>query len=251
MKSKKKPAQSAAYLLRRISVWKKRYELVVDSRRAQVDEVKKYRAQVHSLLERKVRELRISNEGFQAATSVLAANNMEIQELKDQVGVQAKLLAEAQSDVRLYQEQAAEVIDQHNRMVTSLRSKVLEYDDLRDEQEQTILLLADARAKLSYRLWIALRDGYYRTCTAIKVECAHRRSRLLSWWAVRRLNKARVTAMNEAGYIPEKLVKVAIAYWEADKQRTSELIDEVNSSGQESKKRQTLWRRIRIWMGRA
>src|ERR1700688_3978748 len=166
---KRKP-QSAAYLLRRVNVWKARYELVVDSRRAQAKEIKKYRDQVRDLLERKVRELRVANEGLRAATSTLAANNVEIQELKDQVAVQWKQRSEAETDVKQYKVQAADAITKHNRMVQRVDELQCIIGDLEADAEHhdrrleaAKVALIEARLRFSYRLWFALRDSYHLT----------------------------------------------------------------------------------------
>ena|SRR5882724_4242663 len=110
-------------LLRRVEVWKKRYKLVVDSRQAQAKEIETYRNQVRDLLERKVRELRLANEGLQAATSTLAANNVELQELKDQVAVQQKQNAESQSDTGRAIELANQATARYNRVLEQMQGQ--------------------------------------------------------------------------------------------------------------------------------
>lgn len=110
-------------LLRRVEVWKNRYELVVDSRRTQAKDIEQYRDQLRDLLERKVRELRIANDGLQAMTSTLAANNIELQELKDQVAVQQKQNAESQGDTVRAIEQANLATERYNRVLEQMNSQ--------------------------------------------------------------------------------------------------------------------------------
>jgi len=94
-----KKTPSTTYLLRRIQVYKKRYEAAVELRRQQATQIKQYRDQLTSVLEGQVRTARMATEELTRARDTLASNAMTIQELNDQVAVQYKLAAEARSDV--------------------------------------------------------------------------------------------------------------------------------------------------------
>lgn len=64
---------------------------------------------------------------------------------------------------------------------------------------------------------------------------------------MRRLNRGRVDAMREAGYIPRRLIKVARDYWEADKER---LGWEDRAWDGRDFVRQGLWAKLKILAGR-
>jgi len=90
---------------------------------------------------------------------------------------------------------------------------------------------------------------------------ARKKTRIWNWFLVKRLNKPRVEAMSEAGYIPAKLIKLANAYWEHDQKRLQEDEEIIKSSysvcGNEHTEQRIysrkpgLIRRLKIWMGRA
>lgn len=188
-----------------------------------------------------------------AANHVLAANNVTIQELQDQVGIQHKLLAEAQSDGARAISQYNKTAKRINELSHILTAERRTYDELYVQFERNIQLLKEARQRIPYRLWVAAVAAYHRLRIALKVEYAHRKERLVNWWMVRRLNKARVTAMNEAGYIPEKLIKIAHKYWEADQARLKDGAEWRYSEDHHGdvKAHPTMWRRFQIWAGRA
>lgn len=189
-----------------------------------------------------------------AAEHTLASNNVTIQELQDQVAVQCKMLAEAQSD-------GAQAISKYNKTAQRinevghiLAEERRAYDALDLKLEFARAELTAARQRLAYRVWRLMANTYHAARTRLKVEYAHRRQHLVNWWMVRRLNKARVTAMNEAGYIPEKLIKIAHKYWEADQARAAgdQWTEVITPAGPHMyPKPVPLWHRIRIWMGRA
>lgn len=170
----------------------------------------------------------------------LASNNMTIQELNDQVAMQWKQRAEARSDVERATKTASEAVAKHNRMVQTVE-QYKAWDDkwyvVRNEwmlvNESLRAELIEARKQLRCRIWV----GVTRFSSSVKVWLHSSRLRLKNRWLVRRLNKPRVLAMQEAGYIPEKLIKIAEKYWEADKERINE---------------QPTWpQKWKIWRGRA
>jgi|SRR6266850_311275 len=190
------------------------------------------------------------------AEETLASNNMTIQELNDQVAMQWKQRAESRSDVERAVKLTAEAVAKHNRMVTSLREAL---DDkleltrtvslLRSQSEEFREALAEAKRSLTYRTARLFASGYAHA----KAEIRRRRVLLRNRWLVWRLNKPRVQAMSEAGYIPSKLIKMAEQYWETDKQRMSPtLVTYLDGELCKPKSvRANIWSRCRIWMGRA
>lgn len=253
----KKPPTSA-YLLRRIQVYKKRYEAAVELRRQQAEQLKKYKASLHEVLQGKVRANRLLRNDLARAKETIASNGMTMCELQNQLAVQFKLLAEARSDVARATELYNEAAEKHKIMADSFANmraaSVRHYEDSEHLKAQLLELrdaLTEARLSFSYRTWHAIICAYHRTRVRIKVEYAFRRERLINWWAIRRLNKSRVTAMNQAGFIPEKLVKLALQYWEVDKQRIRDGEWGYDSGGQPVQISLGLLRRMRILMGRA
>jgi len=190
------------------------------------------------------------------AEETLASNNMTIQELNDQVAMQWKQRAEARSDVERANNLAAEATSRHNRMVTYLQESregeqelARTVDLLRSKIEILGEEIAEAKRSLAYRI--------YRLADEMATRCAISfrgfKQQLWNRWLVWRLNKPRVQAMSEAGYIPSKLIKMAEEYWETDKRRMGETITNYSTypADEQYVSRQTLWRRLRIWMGRA
>lgn len=189
------------------------------------------------------------------AEETLAANNMTIQELNNQVAVQWKQRAESRSDVERAAQLCTEAIAKHNKMVTHLREAL---DDklalvttvrlLRSEIQDLGETLAEAQRSLTYRIARLLASGY----ESAKAHIGHLRQQIRNRWLVWRLNKPRVQAMSEAGYIPGKLIKMAEKYWEMDQSRRAEsLITYLDQADGRKPVRENVWRRFRIWMGRA
>lgn len=250
-----KPKQTAAYLLRRIEVYKQRYNKVVESRRETVKKVTKYKTQLLSLLTDKIRELDVATRELDRARTALASNSMTIQELNDQVAVQWKQNAEAKSDVERATLLASNAVQKHNKMVHWLAEARKEKDEADVQVELMVgdikkiqAELNEAKRSLSNRIWWAILGIHYRT----KLSWKWRVERWKNTWKIRRLNRARVTALSEAGHIPGNLVRMAHAYWEHDKQRMERGVTVFldNAPGQKTVK-ENLWRRFRIWCGRA
>jgi chromosome segregation ATPase len=188
------------------------------------------------------------------AEETLAANNMTIQELNNQVAVQWQQRAESRSDVERATNLTAEAVAKHNRMAESLRES---YDEkrelanlvglLRSQAKEFREALAEAQRSFSNRTWEAITLQSKRT----KAYVRYLRWQIRNRWLVWRLNKPRIEAMSEAGYIPSKLIKMAERYWDEDKARSGEMVYSYAESGTLQQARQTPWRRFRIWMGRA
>lgn len=189
------------------------------------------------------------------AEATLASNNMTITELNDQVAMQWKQRAEARSDVERATALTAEAVAKHNKMVTHLREALdakLELANmvrlLRDQAEEFGEALAEAQRSFQNRTWEAIT----LQIRSVRSYIRHFRWKMRNRWLVWRLNKARVTAMEEAGYIPGKLIKMAEQYWEIDRQRMMpSMLTYIDASENRKPVREHIWRRFRIWMGRA
>lgn len=190
------------------------------------DQFKAYRSNAEEYMTSYVGQVR-------RLTETMAANNVKITELEQQVGVQHKELAAARGD--------ATGLKASNQ---KLRSHAV---DLEIALINVRAQLAEAQKSVQYRVYL----WFDARIDAAKKVFAIRKQRMVNTFLVRRLNKQRVSAMGEAGYIPNKLVKAAIAYWELDKERATETIVERDGNGQDRVVKQTLWRRIRIILGRA
>lgn len=189
------------------------------------------------------------------AEATLASNNMTITELNDQVAMQWKQRAESRSDVERATSLTAEAVAKHNRMAESLRESWDEkrelanlVDFLRCQAKESGEALAEAQRTLQNRTWEAITLQIRSFRSYIR----HLRWQIRNRWLVWRLNKARVTAMEEAGYIPSKLIKMAEQYWEIDRQRMMpSMLTYIDTSENRKPVREHIWRRFRIWMGRA
>jgi hypothetical protein len=150
----------------------------------------------------------------------LTNNNVSITELQSQVATQARMLAEAQQD-------GANAIAAHNKMVTRLREAVTKRDDLQLEITSLMYQLTDAEQTLQYRVYKLLVRGLeqVRSWSIRQVE------RLKIWRKIRRLSAQRISALNAAGYIPNGLVKMAIKYHEYDQNQVKEQRNAYDYSG--------------------
>jgi hypothetical protein len=83
----------------------------------------------------------------------LAANNVEIQELRDQVAVQYKKLAEARSDVERATKLAMDAAAQHNRLVQQLHDARKQTDEMEVALALKSRALQDAQLTIPYRIW--------------------------------------------------------------------------------------------------
>lgn len=250
-----KKTPSPAYLLRRIQVYKKRYESAVELRRQQATQIEKYRDQLSGVLEGQVRTARMATEELTRARDTLASNAMTIRELNDQVAVQYKLAAEARSDVERASKLAMEAAAKHNRMVQLLHDARKAEDQAFCASESLRTQLCDAQRTLQYRIWYGTRTWILGTEAKVKAWVLGRRQFLTDRWVVKRLTHARVMALNEAGFIPKDLVRMAYTYWNNDKLRARELKSSYDYTDVQPWTRFTrppsIFRRLKIWLGRA
>jgi hypothetical protein len=90
--------------------------------------------------------------------------------------------------------------------------------------------------------------------TFIQTGIEKRKQRLVNWFMVQRLNKQRVEAVTQAGYIPTKLIKLAHKYWEHDQQRLAhdeQIVWHTSTDYTHYSRPPSLWRKLKIIMGRA
>lgn len=222
----------------------------IETRHRVQREYQEFKAHSHEVLTSHLGKIRRQDE-------TLASNNMTIQELNDQVAVQWKQRAEARSDVERAERFAHETAEKHNKLAfqledadQKLRNARRERDDISATWHSTLLELAEAKRTLRYRIWV----GVTRSTSYLQAWLSSKALRLKNRWFIRRLSKARVTAMQEAGYIPEKLIKVAHRYWEADRERINgNVYTEVQTTvGPRTIIEKPSWlQKWKIWRGRA
>lgn len=226
----------------KISRLKRRLDKIQEARHLEAADSRRQKEHAHEVLTSYLAKIRRQEES-------LASNNMTITELEQQVAMQWKQRAEAQSDVERATKDGAEAIARHNKMVTWLQQAKQERDDAFLEITQLEYQLADARLTLQYRIWHATLSWVSRT----KLSLQNRSQRFINRWLVKRLTPERMMAIREAGYVPEKLIHIAQKYWEMDRQRmgqtTKIFLDKQSDTFKTAK--QNVWTRLRIFMGRA
>jgi len=177
-------------------------------------------------------------------------------------------LNEYENQQAVYLKQNAELSAQLQKDLPTLRRLNKEYWEanvrLREREERSTKTIEDliadlerARQTLQYRIWMAITMWLAGVRMAIPTRLKLLKQRIKIRWTIARLSKRRVDALYEAGHIPEKLVKSALAYYEHDRQRME--IDEqirVIHGGSDSatyvrEEKPSLWRRWNIWLGRA
>jgi DNA repair exonuclease SbcCD ATPase subunit len=199
------------------------------------------------------------------ATDTVTQQAFKISELENQLAVQFKqnaaLSQDLQKATKRYNENVTDLIDKRKQLVNAI--------DVCEEMEKEIKQL---KLKFGYRLWVAITIWLAGVRMAITMWFAHLktiRKRIEMRFKIWRLSKARLSAINEAGWVPEKLVKAAIAYYEHDKARM-EIDDQIreihyggNMQGATDKElrhfyakvdkeiKPSIWRRWNIFLGRA
>lgn len=244
------PKKDSSYYERRLKRMQKKIDSATELRHEQQAQVVKYKDQTKALLEQQIRIARLAGDEVMKLKETTVSNAMTIRELNDQLAVQWKQRAEAQSDVRQAQETASRAAGAHNRQVQLIQELRGEVKQVTVDRESALALLAEARLSLQYRLWHEANAWISRCKLSVKCRLTRTKNRWLVW----RLNKPRVDAMNEGGYIPENLIHMAHKYWEQDKKRMGGTIEEWGAgfrADQQHIVHQTLWRRFRIWCGRA
>jgi len=201
----------------------------------------------------------IANE--RRGDALLLEDRFKIQELDNQVAVQWKNLAEAKDDAATAKLNQAVLSKEVNQLRAERQQLRLEIAN-RDVSVQSLLeCVKRLEHSFAHRLWMAIATQIARSRVGIALQLASIKRRLVARFMIRRLSAARVSALNEAGHIPEKLVKTAIKYWEHDQQRMQmdEQIREVHygtHNGVDWKhevieRRPSLWQRLMILVGRA
>lgn len=201
----------------------------------------------------------IANE--RRGDQLLLEDRFKIQELEQQVGSQHVQLCNALEDVKVAQlnvQTYSKSLEQCRAERRQARLECAAAASMVDELQERLHI---AEQRLSYRIY----QGLARWCTKTGAKLRLRRLAIIEGIKARllvlRLNKPRVEAMREAGYIPEKLVKVALDYWQHDKERMAqeEYIREVHSGSRDGKEWQrsvvvpkpSMWRKLMILIGRA
>lgn len=239
--------RSQAYYEKKAKRLQVKLDDAIETRHRVQREYQEFKAHSHEVLTSHLGKIRRQDE-------TLASNNMTIQELNDQVAVQWQQRAEARSDVERAERFAKETAEKHNKLVFKWEDACRETEMARQitaewvsESERIMFELHEARKTLQYRLWQEIRTWPSK----VMAWRERRKDAIVNWWVVHRLNKPRVAAMSEAGYIPEKLIKLAHKYYEADKERMSESLVQYIGDNQYSTTYKNAWSRFLIWCGRA
>jgi hypothetical protein len=184
------------------------------------------------------------------ATDTVTQQAFKISELENQLAVQFKQNAELSSDLQKVTKRYNENFVSTNKILDTI---AMLKDDKRFLEED----LARARQAFGYRLWIAITIWWGSLLMAIATRLKLLKQRIKIRWTIARLSKRRVDALYEAGHIPEKLVKSALAYYEHDRKRM-EIDEEIrlihggaDSATYVRESKPSLWRRWNIFLGRA
>lgn len=242
--------RSVVYYEKKAKRLKVKLDDAVETRHRVQNEFKALRDHSHELLTSYLAEIRRQDE-------TLASNNMTIAELNNQLAVEYKLRAEARSDVDQATKLCAEAVAKYNRLVPrlhELEKAIISRDEYAEGIESR---LREAEKSIQYRLW----QGFQVWRTKVWYRFDDLRAKLRNYWYIRRLNAARVSALNEAGHIPRNLVKMAHAYWEHDQKRLVEdeqivrtvytCKNDLSAQDRHYVRKPGLLRRFKIWCGRA
>jgi hypothetical protein len=155
------------------------------------------------------------------------------------------------------------------KLMHDAKAKELQYSQGQYRNQITVVErierdIALLQRNLTNRIWVAMTTQVeaWRVVAAtrrakIALAFSGWKSRVVHRFMIRRLSKARVAALYEAGHIPDKLVRSALAYYEHDKKRLDldEQIQDIHYGRDHTtivkETRPPLWRRFKIWMGRA
>lgn len=192
---------------------------------------------------------------------LLLEDRFKIQELENQVAVQWRNLAEAKDDASTAKLNYQAVTKSLEQCRAERRQARLDLDVALSTRDTWRIRCETAEKSFSHRAYQGLALWFAQTGTRLRLRRSRLGARIVNRFAVWRLNKPRVDAMREGGYIPEKLVKVALEYWEHDKARIAQeaYIKEMHYGTRNGKHyetvvmepRPTLWRRFMILIGRA
>lgn len=241
----------------KVNVYKRRIALF----KKRIDNVKECAAlaRIHysHIVAKHIAEKRGLRNQLDDLTTAAIQDRFKIQDFEAQIANQWRENAELRDDLaraKLSHDAKAKELQQANYLVRSRGSDIQELE-IRVERLQR---------SLTNRIWSvlvvehqALRVRLNQFIARRRIAFAGWKSRIVHRWMIRRLSKARVAALYEAGHIPDKLVRSALAYYEHDKKRLDmdEQIRDIHYGPQHTQvvraTRPPLWRRIKIWMGRA
>jgi chromosome segregation ATPase len=147
----------------------------------------------------------------------------------------------------------AKAKEQLSFLETRYQDTVVNNGELLSRLELARADLASSKRELQH-----VRGVWYRVGSALesllKNWVERKKQRLTNWFLIKRLNKPRVEAVTEAGYVPAKLIKLAHKYWEYDQKRLEHDEQIVYQSGTDYthySRPPGFWRRIKIRLGRA
>ena len=207
----------------------------------------------------------IANE--RRGDGLLLQDRFKIQELEQQVGSQHVQLCNANEDAKVAKLNYQVVRKELDHLLAERKQDRMVMDALNCDVEYWKQECRTAERSLRHRVWVGVTGSLKRAAHNHRL----RKSKWLAQWGqfkrrivlrlmVLRLNKPRVDAMHQAGYIPEKLVKVALDFWEHDKARIEQesYIRRVHSGTNQSNyevtmelRKPSMWRRMMILIGRA
>jgi DNA repair exonuclease SbcCD ATPase subunit len=229
-----------------VSLYEKRIARLKKKLDAQETLRAEQRTHYGDVLAKYMTELRGARNQIESLTTSALQDHFKINEYENQQAVYLKQNAELSQDLQKVTKRYNENVVSTNKMLDTI---VQLKDDIRFLQED----LANARKTLRYRIYIWA-SGFP---DVMRARLHVLKQRIKIRWTISRLSKRRVDALYEAGHIPEKLVKSALAYYEHDRQRME--IDEqirVIHGGSDwatyvRAEKPSLWRRWNIFLGRA
>ena len=249
MKKTKQPTQRAYKALRR------RFERAEGQTKLLMENYNKQRHAAKGVIAEHIASQRSLNARIAEMRDKMISDSFKITELENQVAVQQKMVAEARADGERAIAQHNRAVERIDELLHELQVARNECDIVRDERNAARDERNAAQRRIAYRIY----DSWLRYTRRVRswwCQCRHKLvERATARLLIMRLNMARVDAVTEAGYVPGKLVKAAIRYWEHDKERLQEDEQLVMRSDRSSytvyRRKPGLWRRIKIILGRA
>jgi len=189
-----------------------------------------------------------------------------IQELDNQVAVQWRNLSEAKDDAVRAMARCSIAEKDRTHWHKEWKASYSEWSDAQEIIAAQAGRIVELERSLLNRLWVAIPIQWARFRVAVTTQLTTISNRIVNRivnrFKIWRLNRARVEAISEAGYIPEKLIAIAQRYWEEDQKRLQrdEQIRAIHYGNQQNMQnyavveracRPSLLRRLAIILGRA
>jgi hypothetical protein len=244
------PKQKVNLYEKRIARLKKKLDAQETLRAAQ-------RTHYGNVVAKYMAELRGARNQIDSMTTSALQDHFKINEYENEQAVYLKQNAELSQDLQKIEKMLKDSNAKHKLWYDRCLDRDQSIANLQNDIARAAIEIAELRQTFSYRAWIVITMWLAGVRMAIPTRLKLLKQRIKIRWTIARLSKRRVDALYEAGYIPEKLVKSALAYYEHDRQRME--IDEqirVIHGGADSttfvrESKPSLWRRWNIFLGRA